>query len=44
VLIAVILAGLDAATWLAFLVWMTLGMVFYFAYSRRHSELNNHND
>ncbi|WP_322992746.1 amino acid permease [Limnohabitans sp.] len=44
VLIAVILAGLDTATWLAFLVWMTLGMVFYFAYSRRHSELNNHHD
>lgn len=40
VLIAVILAGLDAATWVAFGIWMSLGMLVYFAYSRAHSRLN----
>ena len=40
VLIAVILAGLDTATWLAFGAWMALGMAVYFAYARGHSALN----
>lgn len=28
-------------TWYAFLIWGTLGVIIYFLYSRRHSNLNN---
>ncbi|MCF6474784.1 amino acid permease [Nonomuraea sp. MG754425] len=31
---------LDPVTWLRFAVWFLLGLVVYFAYSRRHSVLN----
>ncbi|MGN9843255.1 amino acid permease [Nonomuraea sp. H19] len=31
---------LDPTTWLRFGVWFLLGLVVYFAYSRRHSELH----
>ena len=34
-----LMASLPAATWRAFLIWMSLGMVMYFVYSRRHSAL-----
>jgi basic amino acid/polyamine antiporter, APA family len=30
---------LTAGTWVRFFVWMALGIVFYFAYSRTHSRL-----
>ncbi|MDJ0395826.1 amino acid permease [Rhodococcus sp. G-MC3] len=34
-----LLAGLGSSTWMAFLVWMALGMVVYFGYGIRHSGL-----
>jgi APA family basic amino acid/polyamine antiporter len=30
---------LTAGTWVRFFVWMAIGLVFYFAYSRTHSRL-----
>lgn len=29
-------------TWVAFIVWSTLGLIVYFLYSRKHSHLNDH--
>ncbi len=29
-------------TWVAFIVWSTLGIIVYFLYSRKHSNLNNY--
>jgi APA family basic amino acid/polyamine antiporter len=29
-------------TWVAFIVWSTLGLIVYFLYSRKHSNLNNY--
>ncbi|ROP40178.1 amino acid permease [Saccharothrix texasensis] len=34
-----LMLNLTALTWVRFLVWMALGVVVYFAYSRRHSAL-----
>jgi basic amino acid/polyamine antiporter, APA family len=34
-----LMLNLPAATWLRFVIWMALGFVVYFAYSRRHSRL-----
>lgn len=31
---------LDATTWTSFLIWLVIGLVVYFLYSRRHSKLN----
>jgi len=31
--------NLPVATWLRFVIWMALGIVIYFAFSRRHSAL-----
>jgi basic amino acid/polyamine antiporter, APA family len=31
---------LSPLTWLRFLIWFVLGLIVYFAYSRRHSALN----
>lgn len=34
-----LMAFLPAATWLRFIVWITLGIIVYFTYSIRHSKL-----
>ncbi|MGA7815728.1 amino acid permease [Caballeronia sp.] len=34
-----LMLNLKAVTWIAFVVWLTLGLAIYFAYSRRHSKL-----
>jgi APA family basic amino acid/polyamine antiporter len=33
-----LMTGLTVITWIRFFVWLGLGMIIYFAYSRRHSE------
>lgn len=35
-----LLSGLSAVTWIAFVSWMALAVIVYFAYGRRHSTLN----
>lgn len=35
--------NLQAVTWLAFGAWLVIGLVLYFAYSRRHSKLAHGN-
>ncbi len=35
-----LMAGLGLITWVAFLIWMAIGLVVYFSYSRNTSELN----
>jgi basic amino acid/polyamine antiporter, APA family len=34
-----LMLNLTALTWIRFVVWMAIGMVFYFAYGRKHSAL-----
>jgi APA family basic amino acid/polyamine antiporter len=34
-----LMASLPAATWIRFGVWLVLGLVFYFFYSRHHSRV-----
>ena len=36
------MAGLPLDTWLRLIIWMALGVVIYFAYSRHHSRLQAH--
>jgi APA family basic amino acid/polyamine antiporter len=36
-----LMLGLPAATWLRLIVWMLLGLVFYFSYGRHHSKVNH---
>ena len=40
-LIVVIVAGLEPVTWVVFVAWMAVGLIVYFGYSRRHSNLAN---
>ncbi|KAI3593861.1 putative amino acid permease YhdG [Cupriavidus sp. U2] len=37
-----LMAHLQTLTWMAFLCWLALGLVIYFAYSRRNAVLHNH--
>jgi APA family basic amino acid/polyamine antiporter len=37
---ATLMAFLKAFTWLAFMVWLAIGLAVYFTYARRHSLLN----
>jgi APA family basic amino acid/polyamine antiporter len=34
-----LMINLTAGTWIRFIVWMVIGIVIYFAYSRSHSVL-----
>jgi APA family basic amino acid/polyamine antiporter len=34
-----LMVNLQAITWVAFVVWLVIGMFIYFGYSRRHSRL-----
>jgi len=34
-----LMVNLSAVTWIAFVIWLLVGMVVYFGYSRRHSKL-----
>ncbi|HTU48763.1 MAG TPA: amino acid permease [Bryobacteraceae bacterium] len=36
-----LMAGLGIITWAAFLIWMSIGLIFYFSYGRRTSALQN---
>ncbi|MBS1855654.1 MAG: amino acid permease, partial [Acidobacteria bacterium] len=36
----VLMMGLPLITWLRFFVWLTIGLVIYFLFSRRHSTLS----
>lgn len=36
-----LMLNLSGVTWQRFLTWMVIGLVVYFAYSRRHSKLNH---
>jgi basic amino acid/polyamine antiporter, APA family len=36
-----LMAGLGIITWAAFLIWMALGLIVYFSYSRKTSNLQN---
>lgn len=34
-----LIANLDHITWLAFAIWLVIGLVVYFGYSRRHAKI-----
>jgi len=36
-----LMAGLGIITWAAFLIWMSIGLIFYFSYGRKTSALQN---
>ncbi|WP_019143350.1 amino acid permease [Noviherbaspirillum massiliense] len=39
---AFLIAHLQALTWIAFLIWLVLGLAIYFLYARRNAVLHNH--
>ncbi len=39
ILCGALMAFLPAQTWWRFLIWLAIGLVFYFVYSKRHSKL-----
>ncbi len=40
-LCAYLITGLDAVTWLTFAIWTAIGLIVYFGYGRRKSQLNH---
>jgi APA family basic amino acid/polyamine antiporter len=36
---SILMAGLPLENWIRFVVWLAIGLVIYFTYSRRHSDL-----
>jgi APA family basic amino acid/polyamine antiporter len=36
-----LMSGLPVITWLRFFGWLIIGLVIYFAYSRKHSEFSS---
>jgi amino acid transporter len=36
-----LLTGMAWSNWKWFFVWLVIGLIFYFSYSRKHSKLNN---
>jgi APA family basic amino acid/polyamine antiporter len=34
-----LMANLQAMTWIAFVVWLLIGLAIYFGYARRNSKL-----
>ena len=36
-----LMCGLPADTWARLIVWMAIGLVVYFSYSRKHSKLES---
>jgi basic amino acid/polyamine antiporter, APA family len=39
-----LMAGLPFDTWMRLIIWMVIGIVFYFAYGYRHSEVRKRDD
>jgi APA family basic amino acid/polyamine antiporter len=39
-----LMAGLPGATWIRLIVWMAIGIVLYFAYGYRHSEVRKRDE
>ena len=36
-----LLTGMEASNWIWFSMWLAIGLIVYFLYSRKHSKLNN---
>ncbi|WP_027348916.1 amino acid permease [Halotalea alkalilenta] len=41
VICLILMFNLALETWIAFMIWLAIGLVFYFGYSRRHAKLEN---
>jgi APA family basic amino acid/polyamine antiporter len=37
----VLLSRIHIKTWIGFIVWLTIGLIVYFTYGRKHSVLQN---
>ncbi|WP_039651931.1 APC family permease [Clostridium tyrobutyricum] len=40
----ILLASMRLITWIGFIVWLTIGIILYFAYGRTHSTVENRNE
>jgi APA family basic amino acid/polyamine antiporter len=38
-----LMAGLPITSWLRFVIWLAIGLCFYYGYGRRHSQLSDAN-